>query len=470
MSTLAKQIIFGSLNDVATYLRRGDVALNEIDEYGYSPLIQTAIVDNLAKAKLIIEAGADVNFTDLTGRCALHWAADNNNAELVLLLLQNNANPNAYTRAGQPVLAMPFLRNQDQIKKILYQYGADLNFAQDFINAKLLGHRFELEGRVDILDNKGTFIEVEFEGFYLEFSLAIVAESLRDFKNNFGAKHLREYFPALQIIINALRSGAELIRFQHYLVEIKEHEDKINSLLKANPLLIPIAYEGHAISFIKFDDWLVRCDRGEYGRNFGTVIFYKMGQPHLVNKDLIKNLIYKRQGKHFIDEGLIQMLQLKPIAQLPLSVQISGNCSWANIEAVIPTMMFILLLQNQRSRGVIEVEECKKKALHFYNQWLEWDKNRALYFGINSFYQSNPARKATKAAILAAILFQQCQYLRTEDRTKAEKILPILLIPEYRYILKSYYKVFEPVKDNEQIKNLNEFLDEYGVDTKSLRK
>lgn len=465
MSTLAKQIIFGSLNDVANFLQKGGVVINEIDEYGYTPLIQTAIVNSIPKAKLILEAGADVNFSDLTGRTALHWAIDNNNVELAKLLLEKRANPNAYSRAGQPVLAMAVLRNQNEIKKILYHYGADLNFAQDFINAKLLGHRFELEGRVDILDNQGTFIEVEFEGFYLEFSLELVAESLVDFKHNFGGKHMRPYFGQLDIIIHALQNGAELIKYQHYLTEIKEHETRIDTLLDINPLLIPIAYEGHAISFIKYDDWLIRCDRGEYGRDHGTVIFYKMGQPQRLNKALIKNLIYKRQGRHFIDEGLVQMLELKAMGTLPLSTQISGNCSWANIEAVVPTMMFVLLLRDQKSSDVVNVEKCKEKALYFFEQWLKWDKNRALYFCINTFHQSNAARKATKAAILASILFQQCQYFREEDREKAEKILPILTIPEYVYILKSYYTVFSPVKDNVQFKNLTEFLDEFGIDT-----
>jgi hypothetical protein len=464
VSTLAKQIIYGNLSNVSSFLQKNEVMLNEIDEYGYTPLIQSAIVNSLPKAKLILEAGADVNFTDLTGRTALHWAVDNNNLELAELLLKHQANPNAYTRAGQPVLAMPVLRNQTSIKQLLYQYGADLNFAQDFINAKLLGHRFELEGRVDILDNLGTFIEVEFEGFYLEFSLTIVAESLVDFKNNFGGKHLKDFFPQLQRVIQALKNGAELIKYQHYLIEIKEHEQRINSLLDLSPLLIPVAYEGHAISFIRYEDWLIRCDRGAFGRDHGTVIFYKIGQPHVLNKSLIKNLIYKRQGKEFIDEGLSQMLQLKPIGQLPLSVQLSGNCSWANVEAIVPTILFVLLLQNQKTQAVTSIEECKNKAFYFYNQWLEWDKNRALYFCLNSFYHSNAARKATKAAILAAILFQRCEYLRSEDREKAEKILPILTIPDYKYILKSYFLVFNSLKDNPHIKNVAEFLEEFGID------
>lgn len=468
MTTLAKQIIFGSLNDVANFLKRKDVVLDEVDEYGYTPLIQTAIVNSLPKAKLIFEAGASIDFTDLTGRTALQWTVENNNVELAKYFLENRANPNHYTRAGQPLLAMPVLRNQNPIKKLLYSYGADLNFAQDFINAKLLGHRFELEGRVDILDNTGKFIEIEFEGFYLEFSLAIVSDSLRDFKNNFGGKHLRNYFPYVQTIIKALQVGNELIKYQHYLVEIKEHEEKIDQLLNMQPLLIPIAYYGHAISLIRFEDWLIRCDRGEFGKDNGTVIIYKMGRPEILNKALIKNLLYKRQSRDFIDIGLVEMLQLKQIGQLPLSLQISGNCSWANIEAVVPTILFLLLLQKQKSSNVINVEDCKEQAMYFYKEWLEWDKSRALYFCINSFYQSTAARKATKAAILAAIIFQHCAYLKAEDRKKAEKILPILTIPEYSYILKSYFQVFSPLKDNEEIKNLAEFLDEFGIDVQSF--
>lgn len=461
--TLSKQIIFGSVSDVENFIRQG-VKLDEIDEYGYTPLIQTAIVDSIEKARIILEAGADVNFTDLTGRSALHWSVDNNNKELSELFLKKGANPNAYTRAGQPVLAMPLLRNQNSIKKLLYQYRADLNFAQDFINGKLLGHRFELEGRVDIVDYQGKFIEIEFEGFYLEFSLAIVTESLIDFKNNFGGKHLRDYFANLQVIIDSIHRAAELIKFQHYLIDIKEHEKQINPLLKPEPLVIPVAFDGHAIALIKYGNWLIRCDRGEFGRDHGTIIFYRVGEPSLLNTSLIKNLVYKRQGRQFINEGLIDMLKLKQVGVIPLPVQISGNCSWANIEAIVPTLMFLLILEEQKSNKVVEIEEFKKQALYFYDQWLEWDKNRALYFGIQSFYDANPARKASKAAILASILFQTCEYKNPGDREKAEKILPILTLPDYDYILKSYFQVFWPIRDNQQIRNVAEFLDEYGID------
>ena len=181
--SIAKTIIHGSVADVAKELA-STATLDEVDEYGYTPLIQTAIVSDVAKTELLLNAGADPNFTDLTGRTALHWAADNNNLELASALLEKGANANAYTRAGQPTLVMPLLKEYEALKKLLYQHGAKLSFAQDFINAKLLGHVFSLTGRVDIVDSDDVFTEVEFEGFYLEFSLALVHTSFSDFKNN----------------------------------------------------------------------------------------------------------------------------------------------------------------------------------------------------------------------------------------------------------------------------------------------
>ena len=108
---ISETIIYGSLQDVKKDLLQQE-PLNQIDNYGYTPLVQTAIVNDLEKTRCILEAGADVNMPDLTGRTALHWATENNNLALCELLLKNKANPNAYTTAGQSVLVIPLLREQ----------------------------------------------------------------------------------------------------------------------------------------------------------------------------------------------------------------------------------------------------------------------------------------------------------------------------------------------------------------------
>ena len=224
--SLADEIIFGTKAGVEDLIRAG-ADVNEIDAYGFTPLIESAVMNNAPIAELLIHSGAKVNEADLTGRTALHWSVDNSNLELTELLLKNKADPNAYTKGSQPILIKPLLRDQPEMKKLLYQYGADLRFAQDFISGKLLGHRYELTGQVDIVNAKGEFIELDFEGFYLEFTLGIIQNSLRRYKNNFGARHLRHYFRYIEDIINALNASARLIKYQQYTYKIDEHAQEI---------------------------------------------------------------------------------------------------------------------------------------------------------------------------------------------------------------------------------------------------
>ena len=68
------------------------------------------------------------------------------------------------------------------------RFGADPEFALDYINTKLLGHRYELRGYADIVDQEGRFTELSYEGFILEFTLDVVRQSLADFKNNYAAR------------------------------------------------------------------------------------------------------------------------------------------------------------------------------------------------------------------------------------------------------------------------------------------
>ena len=462
--SISKKIIYGSDKELISLLQT-EPELNVIDEYGYTPLIQAAIINSASKTKILLNAGAKVDFTDLTGRTALFWAADNDNLELCDLLLKHNANPNAYSSGGQPLLVMPLMKKQQAVKKSLVASGAKLDFAQDFLNTKLIGHSFELEGRVDIVDTKNTFIEVELEGFYLRFTLEIIASSLIDFKKSFAAKKMRKYFTYLDKIINALQTAIELIRLQHYLTDIKQFLDKINSLLDNELIIIPISFGGHAITLIKFKDWFIRCDRGEFGRDHGTVIYYDMQYSPRLTKSFYRELIYKRQYPEYINAGLINYLGLQPKKTLGLPIQKTGNCSWANVEAVIPAITAMLLLEE---RGNNNQKNCEDEALFFYHEWREWNKTRSLDFCIQSINESGLARKISKAALLASILFQACDYDNQKDRQKSNKILAVLSQPDYIQILKCYAKTFSKEKDNILWKNFYNYLEDVGIDMEKL--
>lgn len=456
--SLAKEILYGSRESVAQLLQMG-LNVNEVDEYGYTPLIETAIANKPDIAALLLQHGANVNGIDMTGRTALHWAVDNYNLPLCELLLKHKANANAYTAAGQPVLTYPLLRNQADLKSLLYSYGANLDFTQDYINTKLIGHRYELAGEVYIVDAEGRFILIDLEGFFFEFTLSILENSLKRYLRNYAARQQQDYFSKLQIIINALDVATQLIKYQKYTINIYDYSKHINDLLDNDMIVLPVAYEGHAVTFIQYGDYVVKCDRGANSKIEGTVVIYRIHKPRALTKSFIKDLIYKKHDREFVNRGINKHLGLMRVGNIPLSPQISGNCSWANVEASISAMMFLLLLSDHEFVDASVVDTVLTESMNFYTVWHEWDKDRAIEECINSFAYANAARRATKASLLATAMFQSFDYQSMPDIARAEKILPVLNDNKFDYILRAYLKQYCYENKTERGANLKHLLD-----------
>lgn len=458
---LVDAILFGGQESVWQLIQAG-ADIEEIDEYGFPPLIESVIAGRLEVAALLLQQGALVDASDATGRTALHWAVDNHHIPLCQLLLSHQADPNSYTHASQPLLIYPLLRRQTALKQMLYHRGAQLSFAQDFIQAKLLGHRYALSGEVDIVNVKGAFIPVDYEGFFLEFTLDVVRYSLERYRRHFSSRDFRAYFPYMTQIIRAFQRASNLLRYQQYMINIEQVSEQIDPLFNHTLLLLPVAYEGHAISFIKYRHLWVRCDRGEHGQREGSVVIYELTNPNRWTLAFAKQLLYQRQQRNFITEDLQSLLGLRKIMQLPLSAQLTGNCSWANIEASVLAMLFILQFSTYDSSSALRAYQ--DTAFLIYQNWLTWDKDRALEECYKSFQHANRARKATKAAMLGAVLFQTCRYQDDKDLSTATKLLPLLMTPDYQYVLKSYLKVYWQDTKTPEGRNLSELLDDCGVE------
>ncbi len=431
--SISDTIIYGSLAEVALNLKQ-EPNINFIDEYGFTPLIQTAIMNDMDKGELLLDHGADVNLRDLTGGSALHWTVENNNLPFSQLMLNYKADPNAYTLGSEPVLVKPVLRRQRNLSNLLTSYGGSLEFANDYINNKLLGHRFELTGFADIVDDRQRFVEVDFEGFILEFTIGVILNSLHDYRNNFSARHLKHSFDLISKLIASFAVAAQLIRFQQYQTNLKANAEIINTWLDHEMLIIPVAYEGHAISFVKYQNFLAKCDRSHNDLFVDNVVIFQISRPQILTKEFLKQMMYKPLTKHFVDVELPSLLGLKKIQKLTIGSQISGNCSWANMESCVPVIWFLY----SQNLGEPDAHE----ALAFYYQWLEWDKSRALDFCLQSFEKANPIRRASKAAILAAVLFQRCSAEVQLDVERALKIIAALKTSGYEYILKSYIEIY----------------------------
>ncbi|MHA7841224.1 MAG: ankyrin repeat domain-containing protein [Gammaproteobacteria bacterium] len=451
-------IIHGNLSDLKRLSQHEDFAIDDVDAYGYTPLIESVIANSYEKTAFLLEQGADIHKPDLVGRTALHWAADNSQQPICRLLLEKGADPNAYTNAGQCVLVTPLLRDNQAIKEVLYEYGASLTFAQDFSNAKLLGHRFNLQGHSDIIDPEQYFVEVNLEGFILEYTLNVLTDSFQRFLNHYITRQHKSLAKPLKIIPAILNNASQLIQFQHYLVDKDKIQTKVNSLLKTSILFLPIIYKGHAITLIKLGHYLVWCDRGEHGREKGCLVIYRMNNHRAWHLQLMKFLLYKRQDKHFIEKELPQMLGLEVLHHLPMEPQVTGNCSWANIEGAVLGALFLVFLHSDDTNASKDAIE--QKAINIYNLWQNWDKDIALNECIQHINSSDdPGRRATKASLLGAILFQRGEYRDPHNENRARKILNVLEQDDFSYIMRAYISIYKNLKSGRRFLDLLDYFD-----------
>ncbi len=455
--TIANDIISGRVPDFAYYLRLGE-SLDDIDDYGFTPLIECAIMKRVDIAEQLLDRGVLVDKSDVTGRTPLHWAIDNNDIELAKLLLARGANPNAYTTSGLSILVYPLLRGQNPLKHLLYQYGAKLDFAMDFINAKLLGHRYELKGYVDIVNAEGAFIELNYEGFILEFTVAIIKDSLRRFISSFSTRHLRPFFSYLYAIMDGFVVASELLQLQHHPRLNASHRKRLEVLVKSPMLILPAASSGHALGFVRYKNLWAKIDRGENSLKEGSVNIYKITRPELINAKFLEEFLFKKQSRQFFQKQINQYLGLESLLKLPISSQITGNCSWANIQAIVPVAYAMQQLAIKPKQAFSSDD-----ALKLYEALVEWDKDRALDECIHRFYLATPARQASIAAILGAVLFQACDYADDHQVLRAEKILTILSLPTYYYILSSYLEIYCVKRLTRRGNNLLKLLDDCGI-------
>ena len=431
-----------------------------IDEYGYTPLIEAIIVDDINKVLLLLEAGADVNQPDMTGRSPLHWAVFNNNFTILQHLLKAGADANAYSIVSEPVLTRPLLRGQNQFKDALVEHGASLPFVYDYINAKLLGHRFELVGSVDIVDPNGVFAEVDFEGFYLEFCLALIAHSLQTFRHQYVSRTLSPWFKDVDKIIAALSQAQVWPKYDHYLLNASSHFTEIQGWLKQDPLVIPISQEGHAFTLVKCGELFAICDRSERLTTEDSIAIYYMNRPSRLSVDLIVDVVYQKCEIEAIVSHLKQTLGLFEITKIPLRSQITGNCSWSNVEAIIPVLFYMLHAVDE-GRKKRSKDSLVTDSLELFFRWRDWDTGRSLQFCMQNYESASPARKASITALLAAVMVQRLSADIEDHVVWAKQIIPFLKQRDYAYVLESYMATYVNAAPTEVGRNLVKLLSIY---------
>lgn len=121
--------------------------LNEKDPYGgSSPLITAALIGNKEAASLLLDAGADINFTNNDGSTALHTAAFFCRTEIVELLLKKGADKTIKNNFGSTAyesVAGPFAEVKpvyDMTGSMLAPMGITLDYAKLEAQRPVIAH------------------------------------------------------------------------------------------------------------------------------------------------------------------------------------------------------------------------------------------------------------------------------------------------------------------------------------------
>ena len=311
-------------------------------------------------------------------------------------------------------------------------------------------------GDVDILNANHKFVEVNYEGFILEFTVAIIRDSLMRFTSSYATKHLRRYFTYLYGVMDAFEVADELLKLQRQTSLSAQHQERIAALIQTKLLILPAASRGHAFCFIRYGEWWAKIDRGENSLKEGTVNIYRMKKPDAFTPKFVHQFLYQRQPRQYFHEKINQILGLEPVLKMPLTPQITGNCSWANVQGIVPVAYAMQQL------GVSHPFS-EEEAMMIYQAWVAWDKDRAIDECIQRFYLAGKARRASLAQMLGAVLFQACSSNLAHHLVRAEKILTILALPEYKYILDSYLKVYCIDSLTKKGNNLLKILEDVGM-------
>lgn len=114
----------GTLDEIEQLYTKNKNCINEINEYGFSPLILACYKGNSEVAKFIIEKKSNLDYVSDEGT-ALMAAVVKGKNELVKSLLENGANPNLTNLEGTTALMYASQFKNVELVKLLLQYKAD---------------------------------------------------------------------------------------------------------------------------------------------------------------------------------------------------------------------------------------------------------------------------------------------------------------------------------------------------------
>lgn len=128
-SSFAQKDVFaiarnGTVEEMKTLFEKDVNCVNQVNDFGFSPLILASYRGNFEVAKYLITIVNDINYQSPEGT-ALMAAVMRNNSELILLLIEKKANLDLTSQNGVTALMLATQFKSIEIIKILLQNKAN---------------------------------------------------------------------------------------------------------------------------------------------------------------------------------------------------------------------------------------------------------------------------------------------------------------------------------------------------------
>lgn len=117
-------VLTGDAERLSVLLKEQPELANTFEEGRLPPLLAAACNGNTECARLLIEAGADVDVRACNRRTALHYGAENGNVEIIALLLNAGADPNLTDDRDKTPLDRALWNNHREAAALLRQHNA----------------------------------------------------------------------------------------------------------------------------------------------------------------------------------------------------------------------------------------------------------------------------------------------------------------------------------------------------------
>lgn len=385
--SLSRDILQGNLENIKRRINLGS-SVNDFDPYGYTPLIMALMTNQIDIVKLLVSKGADVNRPDIFGQPPLHWAIKLEYLDICQYLIEKGAFTNTVSNYGEPILVYPLLKKNFDLIDLLVNAGSSKIAAEDYIFTKYIGHHFELQGYGCFKNYTNIMALVDYQGFRLEFSLH---QLYRQFEAYASISQDAIYSISTKDLLLILQRAVKLRQIKKIFPsdQEKEFEKYIHDFN-----LIPMAFDGHAVSIAFSKNFIVTSDRALNRQE--TVVFYKLQKPLSIEE--IGHFLYGKKSQEFW-KNLPSSNLWKKVGSLSIPYQKTGNCSWANIET------FPILIEGLKKLEMNHHID-RERLLFQFQKWVDWSQSMLLKQAALKIQQLSGDRKLALGKTLLDVVIQ----------------------------------------------------------------